>query len=178
MPSEKILDTKKQAVTALAEEIKKANVGILVDYKGITVADDTKLRKGLREAGDSYKVVKNTLLKRALADAGIVGLDELLKSTTAIATGEDYVSAAKVLASYAKGNEDFKIKGGFLDGAAVDAAGIKNLAELPSKEVLVAQVLGGLNAPISGFVTVLNGTLKGLVVALNAIAEKQAAVQA
>ncbi|WOC31991.1 MULTISPECIES: 50S ribosomal protein L10 [Caproicibacterium] len=178
MPSEKILDAKKQAVAALTEEIKKANVGILVDYKGINVADDTKLRKDLREAGDSYKVVKNTLLKRALADAGVSGLDELLEGTTALATGEDYVSAAKVLASYAKDNKDFKLKGGFLDGAAVDAAAIKNLAELPSKEVLVAQVLGGLNAPISGFVTVLNGTLKGLVVALNAVAEKQAAAQA
>lgn len=178
MPSEKILDAKKQAVAALTEEIKGAKVGVLVNYKGITVADDTKLRKDLREAGDSYKVVKNTLLKRALADAGVFGLDELLEGTTALATGEDYVSAAKVLTSYAKDNKDFKVKGGFLDGAAVDDAAIKNLAELPSKEVLVAQVLGGLNAPISGFVTVLNGTLKGLVVALNAIAEKQSAAQA
>ena len=178
MPSKKILDEKKKAVVALADELKNANVGILVDYEGISVADDTKLRKEMRDGGDSYKVVKNTLLKRALADAGVEGLDSLLEGATAIATSADYVSAAKVLAGYAKDNDTFKIKGGFLDGAAVDAASIDSLAKLPSKEVLVAQVLSGLNAPITGLVTVLNGTIKGLVVALNAIAEKQSAAQA
>jgi large subunit ribosomal protein L10 len=178
LPSEKILDEKKKAVAALTEEIKKAHVGILVDYKGISVADDTKLRKDLRTGGDSYKVVKNTLLKRALAEAGLEELDGLLEGTTAIATGEDYTSAAKVLAGYAKDSDSFKIKGGFLDGVAVDTAEINDLAKLPSKEVLVAQVLSGLNAPITGLVTVLNGTIKGLVVALNAIAEKQSAAQA
>lgn len=177
MPSKKILDEKKKVVTALAEEIKKANVGILVDYKGISVADDTKLRKDLRVGGDSYKVVKNTLLKRAFAEAGVEGLDSLLEGTTAMATSDDYVRAAKILAEYAntKGNENFQIKGGFLDGAAVSAAEINVLAKLPSKEVLISQTLSGLNAPITGLVTVLNGTIKGLVVALNAIAEKQSA---
>lgn len=175
MPSEKILNDKKAYVAALAEQIKKSNVGVIVDYKGITVADDTKLRKEMREAGDSYQVVKNTLLKRALAEAGIAGLDGLLEGSTAIALGEDYVSAPKALKGYAEGSKTFQIKGGFVDGNAVDEAGVKSLAELPSKEVLVATVLGGLNAPITGFVTVLNGTMKGLVVALNAIAEKQSA---
>lgn len=175
MPSEKILEQKKQVVTELAEHLRAACTGVIVDYKGITVADDTKLRKQLREVGD-YKVVKNTLLKLALKEAGIEGLDSVLEGTTAIAISkDDYVGSAKVLSDFAEKSKTFKIKAGFVDGNVIDEAGVKNLAKLPSKEVLVAQVLGGLNAPITGFVTVLNGTMKGLVVALNAIAEKQAA---
>ena len=175
MPSEKTLNAKKQAVADLAEKIKNANVGVLVEYKGINVADDTKLRKEMREAGDSYQVVKNTMLKRALEQAGIEGLDSLLEGSTALALGEDYVSAPNALKKYADTSKTFKIKGGFVDGGAVDAEGVKALADLPSKEVLVATVLGGLNAPITGFVRVLNGTIQGLAIALNAIAEKQSA---
>ena len=176
MPSEKILEQKKQYVAALSEELKAACVGVIVNYKGITVADDTKLRRDLRASGTTYKVVKNTLLGRALQDAGVTGLESYLEGTTAIAYHDsDYVSAAKVLSKFAEASKTFEIKAGFVDGNIVDVAGVKNLAELPSKEVLVAKALGGLNAPISGFATVLNGTLKGLVVALNAIAEKQAA---
>ena len=158
MPSEKILEQKKQAVAELSAHLKESCVGVIVNYSGINVADDTKLRKELREAGDTYVVVKNTLLSRALKDAGIEGLDSVLEGTTAIAYNkEDYVSAAKILSKYAEDHKNFTI------------------GNLPSKEVLVAKALGGLNAPISGFATVLNGTLKGLVVALNAIAEKQSA---
>jgi Ribosomal protein L10 len=176
LPSEKILEEKKKKVAALSESLKAAHVGVLVDYKGITVADDTKLRKELREAGDDYMVVKNTLLRIALKDAGIEGLDSFLEGTTALAIGkEDYVSSAKILSKFAETSKTFQVKAGFVDGNMVDVNGVKELAALPSKEVLVARVLGGLNAPISGFVTVLNGTMKGLVVALNAIAEKQAA---
>jgi large subunit ribosomal protein L10 len=178
LPSDKILDAKKRQVAALAEEIKKANVGILVDYEGISVANDTKLRKDLRDGGNSYKVIKNTLLKRALADAGLTGLDDQLKGATALAVGEDYVSAAKALKDCAKDNKDFQIKGGFVDGAAVGVEQIDQLASLPSKDVLLSQVLCSMNAPITGLVTVLNGTIKGLVVALNAIAEKQPAAEA
>lgn len=176
MPSEKILAEKQQYVAELRESLKSACVGVIVSYKGITVAEDTKLRKDLREAGDTYRVVKNTLLSRALKDAGIEGLDQVLEGTTAIAYSNDnYVSGAKILSAFADKSKTFEIKAGFVDGGAVDAAAVKELAELPSKEVLVAKALGGLNAPITGFVTVLNGTMKGLVVALNAIAEKQAA---
>ena len=103
-------------------------------------------------------------------------MDSVLEGTTAIAMHtEDYVSAAKILSKYAEDSKTFELKAGFVDGKVVDAEAIKNLAKLPSKEVLIAQTLGGLNAPITGFVTVLNGTMKGLVVALNAIAEKQGA---
>lgn len=176
MPSEKILEQKKQVVAALTESLKSACTGVVVNYKGITVAEDTKLRKELREAGDDYMVVKNTLLRLALKDAGIDGLDHVLEGTTAIAISKDnYVSGAKILAKFAETNKKFEIKAGFVDGGAISVDGVKELASLPPKEVLIAKALGGLNAPITGFVTVLNGTLKGLVVALNAIAEKQAA---
>ena len=176
MPSEKILEAKKQQVAEIAERLKASCTGVIVNYKGITVADDTKLRKELRESGSEYKVVKNTLLKRALDDAGLEGLDGVLEGTTAIATNtEDYVACAKILSAYAEKNPSFEVKAGFVEGKALDADGVKELASLPPKEVLVAQALGGLNAPISGFVSVLNATLTGLVVALNAIAEKQGA---
>jgi large subunit ribosomal protein L10 len=176
LPSEKILEQKKQQVAELSEKLKAACTGVIVNYKGITVADDTKLRKDLRESGDDYKVVKNTLLGRALKEAGIDGLDSVLEGTTAIAvSNDDYVGAAKILCEYAEKSKTFEVKAGFVDGKMIDAEGVKNLAKLPPKEVLIAQVLGGLNAPISGFATVLNGTMKGLVVALNAIAEKQGA---
>jgi large subunit ribosomal protein L10 len=176
LPSEKILEQKKLVVAALTEHLKTACTGVVVNYKGITVAQDTKLRKELREAGDEYMVVKNTLLRLALKDAGIDGLDHVLEGTTAIALSKDnYVSGAKILTKFAETSKKFEIKAGFVDGGAISVDGVKELASLPSKEVLVAQVLGGLNAPITGFVTVLNGTMKGLVLALNAIAEKQAA---
>ncbi len=176
MPSEKILEQKQQQVAALTEAFKKANVGVLVNYSGITVEKDTKLRKQLREAGCQYKVVKNTMLSRAFQEAGIEGLDEQLTGTTAIAFSENgYTEAPKILSDYAKDNDNFQVKAGFIDGGAVDAASIDALAKLPPKEVLVAQVLGGLNGPIQGFANVCNGVMRGLVIALNAIAEKQSA---
>jgi large subunit ribosomal protein L10 len=176
LPSEKILEQKQKTVAALTECLKSSCTGVIVSYKGITVAQDTKLRKELREAGGDYSVVKNTLLSRALKNAGIDGLDHVLEGTTALAISkDDYVTSAKILAKFAETNKTFEIKAGFVDGGAIDAEGVKELASLPSKEVLVSRVLAGFNAPISGFVTVLNGTLKGLVVALNAIAEKQSA---
>lgn len=174
LPSKKVLEEKKQAVTELSEKLKTAHTGVLVDYKGINVEDDTKLRKELRESGSFYKVVKNTLLSLALKEAGIDGLDSVLEGTTALALNpEDYVAPARILNGYAEKSKTFTIKAGFIDGKSVDADEIKTLASLPSKEVLLAEVLRGLNGPISGLVTVLNGTMKGLVVALNAIAEKE-----
>ena len=176
MPSEKILEQKKQIVAELAEKLKSACAGVIVDYKGINVADDTKLRKELREAGVDYSVVKNTLLSRAAKEAGLEGLDPVLEGTTALAVSkEDHVAAARILCKFAETNKSIKAKAGLVEGKTIDVADVENLAKLPTKEVLVAKALGGLNAPITGFVTVLNGTMKGLVVALNAIAEKQSA---
>lgn len=165
MPSEKILEQKKQQVAELTEAFKAANVGVLVNYSGISVEDDTKLRKQMREAGCTYKVVKNTLLQRAFEAAGIEGLDEFLNGTTAIGySSEGYTEAPKILYDYAKDHDNYQVKAGFFDGAMMDAAGIESLAKIPPKEVLLAQVVGGLNAPI-----------QSLAIALNAIAEKQSA---
>lgn len=176
MASEKIISKKKEQVEQTAEMLKASNVGVLVSYSGITVEDDTKLRKQLREAGCTYKVIKNSILSRAFAEIGMDGVDPLLKGTTAIAvSADDYVSGAKILSETAKSIESFTVKGGFIDGAMVEVQDIDALAKLPSKEVLLAQTLGGLNAPIQGFANVLNGTLRGLVIALNAIAEKESA---
>ena len=176
MTSEKILEQKKALVASLSDKLKNSCAGVIVNYKGINVSDDTKLRKELRESGVEYFVVKNTLLQRAAKEAGLDGLEPVLEGTTAIAISkEDHVAAARILCKFADENDFFKAKAGFIEGKVISEAEVNNLAKLPTKEVLVAKALGGLNAPISGFVTVLNGTIKGLVVALNAIAEKQSA---
>ena len=177
MPSEKVLAQKQQLVLELTEKLKGSVAGVLVDYKGINVADDTQLRRELREAGVEYFVVKNTMLFRAAKNAGLDELCEHLSGTTALAVSEnDPVAAAKILSKYADGHKDkFSIKAGFVEGRCIDAAGVAELAKLPPRETLVAMVLGGLNAPITGLVTVLNGNIRGLAVALSAIAEKKSA---
>lgn len=152
MASEKILEQKKQAVAELSEKIKNSCAGVLVSYKGITVADDTKLRADLRKANVEYKVVKNSLLSRASADAGLEGVDEFLSGTTAIALSEnDYVAAAKILSQFAETSKTFEVKSGFIDGKLVSLDEVKALAKLPSREVLIATVLGTMNAPIAAF---------------------------
>ena len=177
MPSEKILREKEQQVADLAALLKNSVAGVLADYKGINVANDTKLRRELRAAGVTYMVVKNSLLRRAADQAGFDGLKEVLTGTTALAvSAEDAVVAAKILNQYAEGSKGaFKLKAGFVEGNIIDAAGVSSLAKLPSREELVAQTLRGLNAPITGLVNVLNGNIRGLVIALNQIAEKQSA---
>ena len=174
MPNAKVLEEKRALVAELTEKMKNASAGVLVDYKGITVADDTKLRRELRAAGVEYAVIKNTMLRFAIDNLGYSELDEQLNGTTALAISpEDPVAAAKILTAYAKKNYKFKITGGFVDGKPLNTAEVANLAELPPREVLIAKVLGGFNAPISGLVGVTNGLLRGLVAALAAIAEKK-----
>lgn len=152
MPSAKVLEQKKAIVAELADRLKNSVTGVLVDYKGINVADDTALRKELREAGVKYTVVKNTLLSRACEIAELNGLQDTLAGTTAIATSdEDYAAAARILANYAKKSKTFEIKGGYLDGEVVDIATIDSLAKLPTREVLLANVLGAFQAPIAAF---------------------------
>lgn len=176
MPSEKILAQKQQVVAELADKLKAAVSGVLVDYKGITVEQDTKLRAELRKAGVYYAVKKNSIISLAAKQVGLDDLESVLSGTTAIAISDtDLTAPAKVLAKFAEGNKNFTLKAGFIEGKAVNAEEIGELAKLPSKEVLVAKFLGSMNAPISGFVNVLNGNLRGLVVALNAIAEKKSA---
>lgn len=176
LPSEKNLLEKQEYVAQLTEKIKNSVAGVVVSYKGISVAEDTKLRRELRNAGVEYAVVKNTMLHRAAENVGYSELDTVLHGSTALAlSATDHVVAAKILSKFAETNKKFELKGGFVEGKVVDVNGIKTLAEMPAKEVLIAKVLGGLNAPISGFVGVLNANLRGLVVALNAIAEKKGA---
>lgn len=166
MPSIKILEEKKDIVKQLADKMQNSVAGVFVDYSGITVEDDTKLRRELRDAGVEYSVVKNTLTRFAANTIGFEALDEHLHGTTALAvsTNDDVISAAKILCEYAKSNENFTIKIGFLEGKIIDASEVKSLAALPSKEQLIGQVLYGFNFPITG-----------LAIALNAIKEKKEA---
>lgn len=152
MPSQKVLEQKQQIVAGLVERLNSACAGVIVDYRGITVVDDTKLRKELREAGVEYTVVKNTLLKLAIEQTELKGLDTVLEGTTAIATSaDDYVAAARILCKYADTNKNFTVKNGFLDNEVIDVDKITGLAKLPSREILLANVLGAFNAPIASF---------------------------
>ena len=176
MPSNKVLEEKKAIVAGLVEKLSNSASGVLVDYKGINVEDDTKLRKELREKGVEYKVVKNTLLSKACDQVGFEDLKGVLEGMTAMAVcADDVVAPAKILCEYAKKNKNFVIKAGFVEGKVIDADAVKALAELPSKEILVATVLGTLNAPVTGLVTVLNGNIRGLACVLQAIVDKQSA---
>lgn len=152
MPSEKILEQKKQIVSDLADTLSSSVAGVIVDYKGITVEDDTKLRKGLREAGVKYAVVKNTILKLAAEKAELSDIDDVLEGTTAIATSaEDYTAAARILCKFASTSKTFTVKKGFLDGKVIGVDTVESLAKLPSKDVLLATVCNAFNAPIAAF---------------------------
>ena len=152
MPSEKVLEAKKALVAELAERLKASVSGIVVNYEGINVADDTAMRKELRECDVKYTVVKNTMLGRACEAAGLAGLEDVLSGTTAIATSEtDYAGAARILSKYAKSHEAFAIKSGFIDGEVIDMDKIDALSKLPTREVLLANVLGAFQAPIASF---------------------------
>ena len=151
MPSVQVLEQKKQVVADLVERLNGSCAGVIVDYKGINVEDDTKLRKDLREAGVNYTVVKNTLLKRAIAETELNGLDAVLEGTTAIATSADDYVAACILSKFADTHKNFEIKNGFIDKEVIDVAKISGLAKLPSREILLANVLGAFQAPISAF---------------------------
>ena len=152
MPNASVLEKKQQQVAALSEKISAAVTGVIVDYKGISVADDTALRKELRENGVDYFVVKNTILGRAIEGTSVEEMKSVLEGTTAIAlSNEDYTAAARILSKFAEGHDNFKIKSGFLDGKVVDVATIDSLAKLPSKEVLLATVCNAFQAPIAAF---------------------------
>lgn len=152
MPSTAVLEMKKQQVADLSERIKNSCAGVVVDYKGITVEDDTKLRRELREANVEYTVVKNTILGRAADAAGLDGLESVLEGTTAIATSaDDYVASARILQKFADTHDSFSIKSGYLDGEVIPLEKIIALAKLPSREVLLATVCSVFNAPIAAF---------------------------
>lgn len=152
MPNASVLEKKQQQVAAIAEKIGAAVTGVIVDYKGINVTDDTALRKELRENNVDYFVVKNTILGRAIEGTSVEEMKSALEGTTAIAlSNEDYTSAARILANFADKHENFKIKTGFLDGKVVDLETINAIAKLPSREVLLATVCSAFQAPIAAF---------------------------
>ena len=150
MPSNAILEQKKQVVADLAEQIKASAAGVVVNYQGITVDNDTALRKALREAGVKYVVMKNTLTGRACDMCGYGDMKQYLNGMTAIAisTPEDPIAPAKILKEYANKIESFQILAGYCDGEVLDAAGVNDLADIPSKEVLIAKFLGSIKSPI------------------------------
>ncbi len=167
---------KQKLVSELAAKLAKAKASFLADYRGLTVEQVNKLRGELRQAGVEYQVVKNTLLTLASKETPFECLSGFLEGPTAIAiAGEDPVAPAKILAEFAKSNAKFELKGGALDGKALTVAEINALAELPSREVLLAKMLGSLNAPASNFVGVLAAVPRSLVQVLAAIQDKKAA---
>ncbi len=170
------LELKKQVVEEIAEKIKNAKSVVFVDYKGLTVAEVSDLRNKFRAAGVEYKVYKNTLLRKAFNDLGVTAFDNDLNGPTAVAFSPDETAAAKIFAEAMKAlPEKIVPKSAYVDGAYVDAKGIAALATMPSKEELIAKMLGSMQAPIANFAGVLSAMLRGVVVALSAIAEKKGA---
>lgn len=157
-------EAKKQIVDEIKSKIQDAKSVVMVKSLGLTVAEDTELRREFRNNGVDYKVFKNTLIRRAFNDIGVKDFDEDLNGPTTVAFGKDETSAAKVVAAAAKKfDQKFEIKCAYVDGGKVDASGVKALANIPSREQLIAMLMRALQGPVSGLARVLN-----------AIAEKQA----
>ena len=160
MPSNKILEEKKQVVESLAAKIQSAQAGVLVNYEGIKVSEDTELRAALRKAGVEYTVMKNTLTGRACDIAGYGEMKQYLSGMTAIATSQDDpLAPAKIMKEFADKIESFEIKAGFVDGGILDMAGVEALAATPSKEVLVAKMMGSLMSSLYSFAYVLQAKI-------------------
>ena len=151
MPSEKILEQKKAIVEDLADKFGRAASAVLVKYEGITVEQDTALRAALRAAGIEYTVIKNTLIGKACDKAGFEGLKPELEGMNAMAISfDDPVAPAKILKEYAEKIETFELRGGILDGAVIDRATVKELADIPPREVLIGKLLGSIQGPLYG----------------------------
>ena len=165
---------KEARVAELTEKMSGAQSIVITDYRGLNVSALTELRKQLREAGVEYKVAKNTFTRRAAKNAGIEGLDEILTGPTAIAFSfADPVAPAKILTEFAKKQKALEIKAGVLEGQVIGLDQIKDLADLPSYEQLLAMVAGTFQAPITGLVNVLQGPLRKFVYAVDALRRQQ-----
>ena len=150
------VELKKPVVEAISELLNGAATAVVVDYRGLTVAEDTELRKQLREAGVVYKVYKNTMINFAIKDTEFADLAQHLEGPTAIAVcKDDATAAARVLAKFAKTAEALEIKGGVVDGVYYDAAGIGQIASIPSREVLLSKLLGSMQSPVTNFARVI-----------------------
>jgi large subunit ribosomal protein L10 len=165
---------KEAKVGDLTEKVKASSAMLVADYRGLTVAQARELRTELRAAGANYEVIKNTMMIRAAEAADLADLKDYLEGPSAVAfCDDDFVSQAKVLMKYVKELDTLEVKGGIVEGELVDAEKIKYLASLPPKEVLVAQLLGGLQSPIRGLATVCAGPIRGLVTVLQRVQEQK-----
>jgi large subunit ribosomal protein L10 len=165
---------KESIVLEIKEKFETSKVAVLTDYRGLNVAEATKLRRRLREAGCEFKIAKNTLTNLAANRVGLEGLEPFLEGQVAIAFGADPVMPAKILSEFIREIKKMEIKAGVLDGKVIDAKGVKALADLPPREVLLAMVLGGMQAPLYGFASVLQGTLRSFVYTLEAVRKMRA----
>jgi len=165
---------KEASVEELEKKLKESKSLVLTDYIGLNVAEMTELRAKLREAGVDYKVVKNTLAKIAAENSNLSEINDFFRGPTAIAFGiEDVVSPAKIIDNFAKEHEILEIKGGYLNGEVIGIDKVKSLAEIPSRDILLAQVLAGMQAPISSLVNVLSGNMRNLVSVLSQIKDQK-----
>lgn len=170
---------KEAVVKEIQERLERGKAMIVAEYRGLNVQKITQLRRSAREAGVEFKVYKNTLMARAATALGITGLQKYLEGPNAFAFSyEDPVAAAKVLAEFTKNNEELQLKCGLLEGKVISVDEVKSLAELPPREVLLASLLRGMQAPLSGLVNVLQGNIRKLVYVLSAIQEKKEAAGA
>ncbi|BEU86992.1 50S ribosomal protein L10 [Selenomonas sp. TAMA-11512] len=174
------INPKKEALVAdLKDKLTSAKGAVFTSYKGLTVAQDTALRRKLREAGVTYHVVKNTMTRLAADQAGLEGLDEHLEGTTALAISfEDVIAPAKAIEDFIKENkledsEVLKVKAGIVEGKVINEAEVKALASLPSREVLLAKLLGSMQAPISGTVNTLQGIIRNAVYVFEAVRQQK-----
>lgn len=169
MPSQKVLETKKEKVEALTGLLKKSAAGVLVDYKGINVDEDTKLRKTLREANVKYFVEKNSMLRLAFRNVGLEGLENVLEGTTAIAISEeDQTAPARILGKFAEDTKNkFNLKAGFIGTEIYDEKGVTALSKIPSRDILLSQLVYSLQGP-----------MQKLAATLKALEEKKAAEEA
>ena len=170
------INKKKEIVTALSEDFKKSKLVLVTDYKGLDVAAVTKLRSELTKSNIDFKVVKNTLLRRASENTDVALIAEMFTGPTAIAISfDDPVAPAKIISEFAKENAKLEIKGAVMEGQLIDPAGIEALSSLPSREVLLGQVLSTINGVPTGFVRVLSAVPTGLLNVLQAIKDQKEA---
>ena len=157
----KNLEVKKGVVADIKQKFEKAQSAVLVDYRGLNVAEDTELRNQLRKAGVEYAVLKNTMINLAVKDMGVDEMKAHLEGPTAVAFGmEDAVAPAKVLSDFIKKTKKMSIKCGVCDGAYIDEAGVQALANTPSREVLIAKIMGSMMSSVSKFVYALEAIRK------------------
>ncbi len=166
---------KENIVSRISDDIKDHAVMLLIDYKGITVNDDTTFRRTLREGGMTYYVAKNTFIKLAAHNQDIDALDSYLEGTTAVVFGNDPVALAKTVSEFAKDHPAIKVKAGYMEGTLLPAEKLSSLAKLPSKEVLLAQVVGGMQAPLAGFAGALQGLLRNFAYVIDQVREQKSA---